>query len=118
MRIRPSCAGGKKPKPETLNPWALLGRSLCLDAVELEPLRQHLQACILYLQSFLKECVTLPPDYISTLSFFFPVFPAYDAAVALSCLEFFLEWKYFPDFKLWTPIVVLGCSSALEVHFY
>ena len=71
-----------------------------------------LQACILYLQSYLKECKTLPPDYLSTLSFFFPVFPAYDAAVALSCLEFFLEWRYFPDFKLWTPLVLLGRSAA------
>jgi len=68
-------------------------------------------ACILYLQSYLKECKTLPPDYLSTLSFFFPVFPAYDAAVALSCLEFFLEWRYFPDFKLWTPLVLLGIVS-------
>ncbi|CAJ1395755.1 unnamed protein product [Effrenium voratum] len=65
-------------------------------------------ACILYLQGYLKECVTLPPDYISTLSFFFPVFPAYDAAVLLSCLEFFGEWSYLPDFKLWSPIVLLG----------
>ena len=75
-----------------------------------------LQACILYMQSYVRECITLPPDYICTLSFFFPVFPAYDAAVVLSCLEFFLEWKYFPDSKIWTPIVVLG-SSVASLHF-
>lgn len=71
-------------------------------------------ACILYLQGYLKECSTLPPDYISTLSFFFPVFPAYDAAVAFSCLEFFLEWRYLPDFKLWRPLILLGliCMAA------
>ena len=71
-------------------------------------------ACILYLQGFLKECNTLPPDYISTLSFFFPVFPAYDAAVAFSCLEFWLEWRYLPEFKLWRPLILLGvtCMAA------
>ena len=70
------------------------------------------EACILYLQGYLKECTTLPPDYISTLSFFFPVFPAYDAAVAFSCLEFFLEWRYLPDFKLWRPLILLGTLLA------
>ena len=71
------------------------------------------EACILYLQGYLKECSTLPPDYISTLSFFFPVFPAYDAAVAFSCLEFFLEWRYLPDFKLWRPLILLGTLVAM-----
>ncbi|CAE8695594.1 unnamed protein product, partial [Polarella glacialis] len=47
---------------------------------------------VLYVHNFCKECVTLPPDYISTLSLFFPVFPAFDAAVVASCLEMFLEW--------------------------
>eukprot|EP00438_Fugacium_kawagutii_P015781 Skav218876 [mRNA] locus=scaffold2503:61464:64334:+ [translate_table: standard] len=76
--------------------------------------RLFCEACVLYLQGYLKECTTLPPDYISTLSFFFPVFPAYDAAVAFSCLEFFLEWRYLPDFKLWRPLILLGALDALD----
>eukprot|EP00931_Biecheleriopsis_adriatica_P044414 TRINITY_DN25413_c0_g1_i1.p1 TRINITY_DN25413_c0_g1~~TRINITY_DN25413_c0_g1_i1.p1 ORF type:complete len:551 (+),score=149.98 TRINITY_DN25413_c0_g1_i1:96-1748(+) len=72
-----------------------------------------LLACILYMLSFLKECVILPPDYISTLSFFFPVFPAYDAAVALNCLELFVEWRYFPEYKFWTPVMLLGACFMI-----
>eukprot|EP00930_Biecheleria_cincta_P054043 TRINITY_DN3991_c1_g1_i1.p1 TRINITY_DN3991_c1_g1~~TRINITY_DN3991_c1_g1_i1.p1 ORF type:complete len:503 (+),score=119.62 TRINITY_DN3991_c1_g1_i1:104-1612(+) len=64
--------------------------------------------CVHYLQSYIKECNTLPPDYISTLSFFFPIFPAYDAAVALNCLEFFLEWRYMPEYKFWSLSILLG----------
>jgi len=68
---------------------------------------------ILYFHNFWMESSTLPPDYITSISLFFPVFPAYNAAVAFSCLELFLEWRYFPDYKLWPPFVVLGgCLCA------
>jgi len=62
----------------------------------------------LYMQNFWMETVTLPPDYITSISFFFPMFPAYNAAVALSCLELFLEWRYFPVYKIWPSFVFLG----------
>jgi len=74
-------------------------------------------ACILYFHSFWMECVTLPPDYITSISLFFPMFPAFNAAVAFSCLELFVEWRYFPEYKLWTPAIVLGvaCMVAGQV---
>mmetsp|Transcript_74011 Transcript_74011/g.176157 ORF Transcript_74011/g.176157 Transcript_74011/m.176157 type:complete len:679 (+) Transcript_74011:122-2158(+) len=62
----------------------------------------------LYMQNFWMETVTLPPDYITSISFFFPMFPAYNAAVALSCLEMFVEWRYFPEYKVWPGVVLLG----------
>jgi protein-S-isoprenylcysteine O-methyltransferase Ste14 len=41
------------------------------------------------------------------------MFPAYNAAVALSCAELFLEWRYFPDYKMWKGCVVIGvCLMA------
>ena len=96
-------------------PWATrtpLGRGLAWWSLPGGPgwrrACEWLKASFLYLQGYLKECNTLPPDYISTLSFFFPVFPAYDAAVAMSCLEFFLEWRCLPEFKFWRPVIILG----------
>mmetsp|Transcript_22545 Transcript_22545/g.49839 ORF Transcript_22545/g.49839 Transcript_22545/m.49839 type:complete len:640 (-) Transcript_22545:37-1956(-) len=67
-------------------------------------------ACVLYLHSFWTECLTLPPDYITSISFFFPMFPAFNAAIAMSCLELFVEWRYFPNHKLWGPAVFLGAA--------
>lgn len=67
-------------------------------------------ASFLYLHSFWMECVTLPPDYITSISLFFPMFPAFNAAIAMSCAELFLEWRYFPEHKIWTSAVVLGIA--------
>jgi len=36
------------------------------------------------------------------------MFPAYNAAVAMSCAELFLEWRYFPEQKLWKSAVLIG----------
>lgn len=63
---------------------------------------------LLYLHSFYMECITLPPDYLTSISLFFPMFPAFNAAVALSCAELFLEWRYFPQYKFWQTSVWLG----------
>eukprot|EP00931_Biecheleriopsis_adriatica_P116951 TRINITY_DN92528_c0_g1_i1.p1 TRINITY_DN92528_c0_g1~~TRINITY_DN92528_c0_g1_i1.p1 ORF type:complete len:634 (-),score=149.03 TRINITY_DN92528_c0_g1_i1:151-2031(-) len=71
-----------------------------------------LSACILYLHAFSMEASTLPPDYITSISLFFPMFPAYNAAVAFSCLELFLEWRWFPEYKLWSPLVALGAAMC------
>jgi len=71
-------------------------------------------ASFLYLHSFWMECMTLPPDYITSISLFFPMFPAYNAAVALSCAELFLEWRYFPEWKLWGCAVFLGLVCMLS----
>jgi len=65
-------------------------------------------ASLLYLDSFWMESMTLPPDYITSISLFFPMFPAYNAAVAMSCAELFLEWRYFPEQKLWKSAVLIG----------
>jgi len=65
-------------------------------------------ASTLYLHSFWMECLTLPPDYITSISLFFPMFPAFNAAVVLSCAELFLEWRYFPEYKFWMPAITLG----------
>jgi len=67
-------------------------------------------ASVLYLHSFWAECFNLPPDYITSISLFFPMFPAFNAAVAMSCLELFVEWRYFPNHKLWRPLIVLGVA--------
>lgn len=64
---------------------------------------------ILYLQNFWAECNTLPPDFITTISLFFPVFPAFIAGLFMSCVEFFLEWRYFPTQKLWRTSIAAGC---------
>jgi len=65
-------------------------------------------AAVLYFHSFWTECVTLPPDYITSISLFFPMFPAFNAAVALSCFELYVEWRYFPDYKIWYIAVAIG----------
>uniref|UniRef100_A0A7S2VMF5 Protein-S-isoprenylcysteine O-methyltransferase n=1 Tax=Zooxanthella nutricula TaxID=1333877 RepID=A0A7S2VMF5_9DINO len=75
-------------------------------------------ASVLYLHSFWTECMTLPPDYITSISLFFPMFPAFNAALALSCVELFLEWRYFPENKVWGIAVFIGgvlmaCGQAL-----
>jgi len=36
------------------------------------------------------------------------MFPAFNAAVVLSCAELFLEWRYFPEYKFWMPAITLG----------
>lgn len=61
-----------------------------------------------YVHNFLSECMILPPDIITGVSFFFPMFPAYNAAVVLSCLEFFLEWRYYPQYKFWRWSCIIG----------
>lgn len=63
---------------------------------------------LLYLQNFWVECHVLPPDYVTSISFFFPMFPTYNVALALSCIELFVEWRYFPDHKLWRPAIFFG----------
>mmetsp|Transcript_134969 Transcript_134969/g.319955 ORF Transcript_134969/g.319955 Transcript_134969/m.319955 type:complete len:607 (-) Transcript_134969:80-1900(-) len=68
--------------------------------------------CILYFHSFWMESTVLPPDYITSISLFFPMFPAFNAAVACSCLELFLEWRWFPDYKLWPSFAVLGAAMC------
>mmetsp|Transcript_9602 Transcript_9602/g.25588 ORF Transcript_9602/g.25588 Transcript_9602/m.25588 type:complete len:1102 (+) Transcript_9602:125-3430(+) len=67
-------------------------------------------ACMLYLHSFWSECMILPPDCVTSISFFFPTFPAFNAAVVLNALEFFLEWRYLPDWKLWWPVLLCGLA--------
>uniref|UniRef100_A0A7S1W0F9 Protein-S-isoprenylcysteine O-methyltransferase n=1 Tax=Alexandrium catenella TaxID=2925 RepID=A0A7S1W0F9_ALECA len=67
-------------------------------------------ASLLYFHSFWMECVTLPPDYITSISLFFPMFPAFNAAIAMSCAELFLEWRYFPEHKIWTSAVYFGVA--------
>jgi len=67
-------------------------------------------ACTLYLHSFWSECNIMPPDCITSISLFFPIFPAFNAAVVFNALEFFLEWRYFPDYKIWISVVVLGLA--------
>ena len=69
--------------------------------------------CFLYLQSLYVESVTLPPDYITSISLFFPTFPAYNAAVVMSCLELFAGWRYFPEHKFHWCAVVLGALLML-----
>ncbi|OLP96296.1 Protein-S-isoprenylcysteine O-methyltransferase [Symbiodinium microadriaticum] len=70
--------------------------------------------CILYFHSFWMESTVLPPDYITSISLFFPMFPAFNAAVACSCLELFLEWRWFPDYKLWPSFAVLGAALRVK----
>eukprot|EP00929_Paragymnodinium_shiwhaense_P036391 TRINITY_DN19510_c0_g3_i1.p2 TRINITY_DN19510_c0_g3~~TRINITY_DN19510_c0_g3_i1.p2 ORF type:complete len:656 (-),score=195.32 TRINITY_DN19510_c0_g3_i1:150-2117(-) len=67
-------------------------------------------ASMLYLHSFWSENMALPPDYITSISMFFPMFPAFNGAVAMSCLEMFLEWRYFPELKMWSPLIFLGVA--------
>eukprot|EP00425_Heterocapsa_triquetra_P041614 CAMPEP_0195063130 /NCGR_PEP_ID=MMETSP0448-20130528/9564_1 /TAXON_ID=66468 /ORGANISM="Heterocapsa triquestra, Strain CCMP 448" /LENGTH=534 /DNA_ID=CAMNT_0040093935 /DNA_START=80 /DNA_END=1681 /DNA_ORIENTATION=+ len=67
----------------------------------------------MYLNNCLMECRILPADYISSLSLFFPMFPAFNVALVLSCVEFFLEWRYVPDYKLWTPVIFLGIAMMV-----
>lgn len=81
-----------KDGDDSLGPWSIV----------------MLFASILYLHGFLTECLILPPDYITSISLFFPMFPAFNAAVAMSCLELFLEWRYFPEYKIFVPAVVVG----------
>mmetsp|Transcript_26033 Transcript_26033/g.82264 ORF Transcript_26033/g.82264 Transcript_26033/m.82264 type:complete len:595 (-) Transcript_26033:112-1896(-) len=68
---------------------------------------------LLYLHSFWMECLTLPPDYITSISLFFPMFPAFNAAIALSCAELFIEWRYFPEHKLWGTAVAAGAGCMV-----
>jgi len=65
-------------------------------------------ASILYLHSFWTEYSILPPDYITSISLFFPMFPAYNAAMIFSCIEFFVEWRYLGDYKVWRSAVGAG----------
>jgi len=65
-------------------------------------------ASVIYVQNFLVECRFLPPDYLTSHSFFFPTYPAFNAAMVCSCLEFFLEWRWYPTWKLWAPAITLG----------
>ncbi|CAK9022580.1 unnamed protein product, partial [Durusdinium trenchii] len=70
-------------------------------------------SCILYFHSFWMEATVLPPDYITSLSLFFPMFPAFNAAGVFSCLELFLEWRWFPDYKIWRAFAVLGAALCV-----
>eukprot|EP00929_Paragymnodinium_shiwhaense_P048120 TRINITY_DN24380_c0_g1_i1.p1 TRINITY_DN24380_c0_g1~~TRINITY_DN24380_c0_g1_i1.p1 ORF type:complete len:522 (+),score=96.80 TRINITY_DN24380_c0_g1_i1:98-1663(+) len=63
---------------------------------------------MLYMMSFMMECEVLPPDYLTSHSFFFPTYPAFNVAVLCSCIEFFVEWHYYPDWKIWMPPILLG----------
>ncbi|CAK9064582.1 Protein-S-isoprenylcysteine O-methyltransferase B (AtICMTB) (Isoprenylcysteine carboxylmethyltransferase B) (Prenylated protein carboxyl methyltransferase B) (Prenylcysteine carboxyl methyltransferase B) [Durusdinium trenchii] len=37
----------------------------------------------------------------------------FNAAVLFSCLELFLEWRWFPDFKIWRSFAVLGAALCV-----
>lgn len=63
---------------------------------------------VLYLYNFCAECVILPPSYVTSLSLFFTTYPAYNFAIVVSCLEYYLEWWYFPRGKIWYSVVSLG----------
>merc|ERR1740129_1769057 len=67
-------------------------------------------ACVLYLSSFLMECLALPPDFITGVSFFFPMFPAYNLAVLLCCAEFSLERTWLPEHKHWRAGTAAGAA--------
>lgn len=83
--------------PDSVGPWSIL----------------VFFSCILYFHSFWMEATVLPPDYITSISLFFPMFPAFNAAVAFSCLELFLEWRWFPDFKIWKSFALLGAGLCI-----
>eukprot|EP00927_Polykrikos_kofoidii_P072095 TRINITY_DN6824_c0_g1_i1.p1 TRINITY_DN6824_c0_g1~~TRINITY_DN6824_c0_g1_i1.p1 ORF type:complete len:581 (+),score=112.56 TRINITY_DN6824_c0_g1_i1:110-1852(+) len=77
---------------DSLGPWSII----------------MILASFLYLHCFWAECITLPPDYITTFSLFFPMYLAFDAAFAFSSVELFVEWRYFPGYKLWPSIIFCG----------
>eukprot|EP00928_Gymnodinium_smaydae_P061594 TRINITY_DN45638_c0_g1_i1.p1 TRINITY_DN45638_c0_g1~~TRINITY_DN45638_c0_g1_i1.p1 ORF type:complete len:541 (+),score=118.57 TRINITY_DN45638_c0_g1_i1:104-1726(+) len=83
---------GRDGVEDSVGPWSLL----------------VIFASLLYLINYWAECSALPPDYITAISLFFPMFPAFNAAIVMSAVEMFLEWRWFPEYKFWWPPILLG----------
>lgn len=66
-------------------------------------------SCVMYLHGFWTECLILPPDYITSCSLFFPMYPAFNVSLVVSCMELFAEWWYFEEYKIWKSAALVGC---------